>query len=97
MATTSDEAVEEPVITNPVVNANAANSKQEELLSQSIEFIELSSRSINCLKSENINTVRDLVKMTEDDLKMIKNFGAKSMDEIKERLAEMKLTLGMKI
>ena len=35
--------------------------------------------------------------MTEDDLKMIKNFGAKSMDEIKERLAEMKLSLGMKI
>jgi DNA-directed RNA polymerase subunit alpha len=65
-------------------------------LNQSIEFIELSSRSINCLKSENINTVRDLVKMTEDDLKMIKNFGAKSMDEIKERLAEMNLSLGMK-
>ena len=97
MATTSDEAVEEPVAASPAASATAANSKQEELLSQSIEFIELSSRSINCLKSENINTVRDLVKMTEDDLKMIKNFGAKSMDEIKERLAEMKLTLGMKI
>jgi DNA-directed RNA polymerase subunit alpha len=40
--------------------------------------------------------VRDLVKMTEDELKMIKNFGAKSMDEIKERLAEMNLSLGMK-
>ena len=67
------------------------------MLNQSIEFIELSSRSINCLKSENIHTVRDLVQMTEDDLKMIKNFGAKSMDEIKERLTEMNLSLGMKI
>ena len=94
VATTSDEAVEEPVVTAPA--ANAGNSKQEELLNQSIEFIELSSRSINCLKSENVHTVRDLVKMTEDELKMIKNFGAKSMDEIKERLAEMNLSLGMK-
>ncbi len=94
VATTSDEAVEEPA---PVVAAaSTASSKQDDLLNQSIEFIELSSRSINCLKSENVNTVRDLVKMTEDELKMIKNFGAKSMDEIKERLAEMNLTLGMK-
>jgi len=96
VATQSDEAVEEPAAV-AAAGAAPANSKQEELLSQSIEFIELSSRSINCLKSENINTVRDLIKMTEDDLKMIKNFGAKSMDEIKERLAEMNLSLGMKI
>ena len=94
--TISDEAVEEeaaPALTA----ASAAQSKQEEVLSQSIEFIELSSRSINCLKSANINTVRDLVKMTEAELNLIKNFGAKSMDEIKAKLAEMKLTLGMKI
>lgn len=97
VATTSDEAVEEPVSATGAVAGASVNSKLDELLNQSIEFIELSSRSINCLKSENINTVRDLVKMTEDDLKMIKNFGAKSMDEIKERLAEMKLSLGMKI
>lgn len=95
VATTSDEAVvEETAVAG--VNTVSTASKQDELLNQSIEFIELSSRSINCLKSENINTVRDLVKMTEDDLKMIKNFGAKSMDEIKERLAEMNLSLGMK-
>ncbi len=95
VATTSDEAVEEQA---PVAaTTNTASSKQDDLLNQSIEFIELSSRSINCLKSENVNTVRDLVKMTEDELKMIKNFGAKSMDEIKERLAEMNLSLGMKI
>lgn len=98
VAVVSDEAVvEEPVSSTGSVAGAAVNSKLDELLNQSIEFIELSSRSINCLKSENVNTVRDLVKMTEDDLKMIKNFGAKSMDEIKERLAEMKLSLGMKI
>ncbi len=96
VATSGTEAAEPPV-TNTAANLNTAASKQEEMLNQSVEFIELSSRSINCLKSENIHTVRDLVKMTEDDLKMIKNFGAKSMDEIKERLAEMNLTLGMKL
>ena len=95
VSTVSNETVETPTTAN--TSANAVSSKQDELLSQSIEFIELSSRSINCLKSENVHTVRDLVKMTEDDLKMIKNFGAKSMDEIKERLAEMNLSLGMKI
>jgi len=93
VATVSDEQVEEVA---PAPAATAATSKQDDLLNQSIEFIELSSRSINCLKSENIHTVRDLVKMTEGDLNMIKNFGAKSMEEIKARLAEMNLTLGMK-
>ncbi len=94
--TVSDEAVEEGI---PAVEtaATAAQTKQDEVLGQSIEFIELSSRSINCLKSANIHTVRDLVKMTEAELNLIKNFGAKSMDEIKAKLAEMKLTLGMKI
>ncbi len=94
--TVSDEAVEEEAAP-AAATVSAAQSKQEEALNQSIEFIELSSRSINCLKSENIHTVRDLVKMTEADLNMIKNFGAKSMDEIKAKLAEMNLTLGMKI
>lgn len=93
VATVSDELVEETAAATP---AATASSKQDDLLNQSIEFIELSSRSINCLKSENIHTVRDLVKMTEGDLNMIKNFGAKSMEEIKARLAEMNLTLGMK-
>lgn len=93
--TVSDEVVEETAA--PVMAAAVVNSKQEDLLSQSIEFIELSSRSINCLKSENIHTVRDLVQKTEGDLNMIKNFGAKSMEEIKTRLAAMKLSLGMKI
>ena len=98
VAVTTSAETQEPIsTTGSVSGATPVNSKFDEVLNQSIEFIELSSRSINCLKSENINTVRDLIKMTEDDLKMIKNFGAKSMDEIKERLAEMKLSLGMKI
>lgn len=99
------EGVEEPEISAPAEAAAApvsaaaqaiADGKLDEVLNQSIEFIELSSRSINCLKSEKILTVRDLVKLTEEQLKMIKNFGTRSLDEVKERLAEMHLSLGMK-
>ncbi|WP_424245717.1 DNA-directed RNA polymerase subunit alpha [Elusimicrobium posterum] len=89
-------AAESISATGSVSGVSASNSKLDELLNQSIEFIELSSRSINCLKSEGVNTVKDLVSKTEDDLKMIKNFGTRSLDEVKERLAEMKLSLGMK-
>jgi DNA-directed RNA polymerase subunit alpha len=66
-------------------------------LDQSVDFIELSSRSVNCLKSEGIKTVRDLVGKTEAQLKMVKNFGARSLDEVKAKLADMKLELGMKL
>lgn len=93
VAVLSEEEAEAPVV-NPA--AAGVDPKQEETLNQAIDFIELSSRSMNCLKSENINTVRDLVKLSEADLKMIKNCGAKSIDEIKTTLAKMNLTLGMK-
>lgn len=69
----------------------------EETLSQAIEDMDLTSRAVNCLKAEGIKTVRDLVSKTEDQLKLVKNFGAKSFDEVKEKLAKMKLELGMKL
>lgn len=87
-------------LTNCIDEYNRICSKQNEsleIINQSIEFIELSSRTINCLKSKNINTVRDLIQMTEKDLKMIENFSLKSLDEIKEKLSESNLALGMKI
>ena len=69
----------------------------EEVLSQQIEDMDLTSRSVNCLKAEGIKTVRDLVSKTEEQLKLVKNFGSKSFDEVKEKLAKMKLELGMKL
>ena len=69
----------------------------EETLSQAIEDMDLTSRAVNCLKAEGIKTVRDLVSKTEDQLKLVKNFGSKSFDEVKEKLAKMKLELGMKL
>jgi DNA-directed RNA polymerase subunit alpha len=70
------------------------NAKLEELLSQPVEIIELSVRASNCLKVAKIKTIGELVSKTEDELLSYKNFGKKSLDEIRERLKEMGLSLG---
>ncbi len=66
---------------------------KDDVLDQAIDYIDLSSRSINCLKAEGVKTVRDLIAKSEYDLKMVKNFGARSLEEVKERLTEMGLSL----
>lgn len=73
------------------------NDELKELLSQSVEMIELSSRAANCLKVANIQTIGELVSKTEEDLLAVKNFGQKSLEEIKSKLEEMGLSLGMDI
>lgn len=67
------------------------------LLAKSVEELELSVRSSNCLKNANIKTIADLVVKTEIDMLKYRNFGRKSLNEIKEVLAEMGLSFGMKI
>ncbi len=62
-----------------------------------ISELELSVRSSNCLREANIKTISDLVKRTEDEMLGFKNFGKKSLVEIKELLAGMGLTLGMQV
>jgi DNA-directed RNA polymerase subunit alpha len=69
----------------------------KELLDSGVDIIELSSRASNCLKIANIQTIRELVSKTEEDLLGVKNFGQKSLDEIKEKLEEIGLSLGMKL
>ena len=71
--------------------------RMRENLMRSIEELELSVRSYNCLKNADIKTIADLVQKTEADMLKTKNFGRKSLNEIKELLAEMGLSLGMKI
>jgi DNA-directed RNA polymerase subunit alpha len=68
-----------------------------ENLLRSIDELELSVRSYNCLKNADIKTIADLVQKSEAEMLKTKNFGRKSLNEIKELLAEMGLTLGMKI
>ncbi len=68
-----------------------------EHLDKSVEELELSVRSYNCLKNANIRTIRELVQKTEPEMLKTKNFGRKSLNEIKEILATMGLSLGMKL
>lgn len=64
-------------------------------LNRSVDELELSVRSYNCLKNAEIRTIRDLVQRSEQEMLKTKNFGKKSLQEIKEVLAEMGLTLDM--
>ena len=68
-----------------------------EKLSKSVDEMELSVRSYNCLKNANIRTIGELVQKTEAEMLKTKNFGRKSLNEIKEILAGMGLSLGMKL
>ena len=67
-----------------------------ENLDRSVEELELSVRSYNCLKNANITTIRELVQKTEQEMLKTKNFGRKSLNEIKEILSAMGLGLGQK-
>ena len=68
-----------------------------ENLDKSVEELELSVRSYNCLKNANIRTIRELVQKTEGEMLKTKNFGRKSLNEIKEILQGMGLGLGMRL
>ncbi len=72
-------------------------SRLRELLSRSVDELELSVRSGNCLKASNIKTLGDLVQKTESEMLKFKNFGKKSLKEIEEVLSRYDLKFGMKI
>ena len=72
-----------------------ANSYITQILNQSVEELELSVRSSNCLKNANIHTIGELTKKPEEDITKTRNFGKKSLEEIKAKLEERGLSLGM--
>ena len=69
----------------------------ESKLSMSLAELKLSVRATNCLESENIASVRDLVQRTEDQLLDVRNFGETTLQEVKEKLTEIGLHLGMRV
>lgn len=79
------------------VGAAHLDPRMAEVLNRPVEEIELSSRASNCLKTARIKTIRELVAKTPEELMGVKNFGKKSLDEIKERLKDMGLSLGMQL
>lgn len=87
------EEVEEEVLPEKEDETGNVN----EILMRSVEDLELSVRSANCLKNAGINTIGELVQRTEADMLKTKNFGRKSLSEIKDILGEYGLVFGMKL
>ena len=82
------EEMEEPV-------ADEVEPEEESILDSSIDSLELSIRSMNCLKNANIRTLRDLVSRSEKHMVEIRNFGEKSLKEVREKLEALGLGFGM--
>lgn len=91
-AEASESAAETP---RPALSAEGGEGRLKDLMTQSVDIIDLTVRASNCLKAAKIRTIGDLVSKTETELLDFKNFGRKSLDEIRDRLKEMKLELGM--
>ncbi len=79
----------------PVVEIDEEKMQREKYLSKPVAELELSVRSANCLEAAKITTIRDLVVKTEQEMLKFRNFGRKSLNEIKDILASMGLSLGM--
>ena len=73
-----------------------AETQRDKVLEMTIEELDLSVRSFNCLKRANINTVEDLISKTEDEMMKVRNLGRKSLEEVINKLAMMGLSLADK-
>ena len=78
---------------NTSILVSREEDKVHKLLVMSVEDMDLSVRSYNCLKRAGINTVEDLIKKTEDDMLKVKNLGRKSLDEVIHKLESLGLGL----
>ncbi len=81
----------------PEGDEGAKRREMADLLARSIDMLELSVRSKNCLDSENVLTLRDLVQMAEPELLKVRNFGKTSLKEVKNKLAALGLALGLNV
>ena len=88
------QEVEEPVLDAPI---SEEQQKLNDNLWKSVDDLELSVRSANCLQNANIRYIGELVQKTESEMLKTKNFGRKSLKEIKEIITNMGLSFGMKL
>jgi len=87
-----------PRVTAPPRTApGGVDTLLESKLNMSLAELKLSVRAMNCLESENINTVRDLVQRNEDALLEVRNFGDTTLNEVRDKLTELGLHLGMRL
>lgn len=80
-------------IDNVEIMVEKEEDKKEKVLEMTIEELELSVRSYNCLKRAGINTVEELTEKSEDDMMKVRNLGKKSLEEVQQKLAELGLGL----
>ena len=88
-----EDLVEPPVDLEKEVEGEEVNP----FMARPVDDLELSVRSANCLRNANIRYIGELVQRTETEMLKTKNFGRKSLNEIKQLLSEMELGLGLKI
>ena len=81
------------VAPRPLSDGSEGEEPKPSTLSMTIEELDLSVRSFNCLKRANINTVEDLIHMTEEDMMKVRNLGKKSLEEVNNKLNAMGLSL----
>ena len=91
----SDVANEEAIATLRDANKAMIDPELQQKLNMSVQELDLSVRANNCLESAKITNVRDLVKKTDSDLLKVRSFGKTSLREVKRKLADMGLSLGM--
>jgi DNA-directed RNA polymerase subunit alpha len=84
-------------ISSLMAEAPRGNQNYDPILLRPVDELELTVRSANCLKAEDIYYIGDLIQRTENELLKTPNLGRKSLNEIKEVLASRGLTLGMKL
>ena len=89
----SEESVVEEVVVEPAEEATGIDA----VLARTIDELDLTVRSANCLKNASIHTLRDLVRRSEREMLETKNFGRKSLEEVQEILADFGLRLGMDV
>jgi len=93
----ADQGVAVPVEERAEPEKSQVDVELERKLNMSLAELELSVRATNCLESEGIATVRDLVTRSEDELLEVRNFGETTLKEVMQKLAERQLHLGMKL
>ena len=92
---------EPPIVGDPAESElhqqNRADEEVSKVLDRPLSDLELSVRARNCLDSANLRTIRDLVTISEPEIIKLKNLGKTSLTEIKTKLAELELSLGMEV
>ena len=79
--------------TESIMADKSDKTAKEKVLDLTIDELDLSVRSFNCLKRAGINTVEDLINKSEEDMMKVRNLGKKSLDEVKHKLEELGLGL----